>query len=303
VSEDAQTGTQYGDYRVDGGVMTATGYNDYLSRMTTRIAEALGSGMTKSAKQYSQNARFPFLQAYRPLLTGWIDTYTRERLFGRVIDPLTDENWRVLLIDDVAHSLAGTFATALTEIAVNQIVGEAGVSHRWLSEVKTISARSSSVVDVSKCIYPMLPIPTKAGGLERLFIEWLDADTKVQALAKIHEYRHEFLHRPYLKADGMPASYSPDFIVRTVDGIYIVETKAQSALSDENVQRKQRAALSWVEQINTLDPEDRSEREWHYVLLGEQTVKDWKAKNARASDLLEFARLRPKEAPTQGTLV
>src|SRR5690606_37026363 len=30
VSEDIQTGTQYGDYRVDGGVMTATGYNDYL---------------------------------------------------------------------------------------------------------------------------------------------------------------------------------------------------------------------------------------------------------------------------------
>ena len=76
------------------------------------------------------------------------------------------------------------------------------------------------------------------------------------------EYRHEFLHRPYLKADGMPASYSPDFIVRTADKIFIVETKAQSALSDENVQRKQRAAISWVDQINTLDSEDRSEREW-----------------------------------------
>lgn len=72
-SEDAQTGTQYGDYRVDGGVMTSTGYNDYLSRMTTRIAEALGSNMTRSASRYSQNARFPLLQTYRPILTGWID--------------------------------------------------------------------------------------------------------------------------------------------------------------------------------------------------------------------------------------
>ena len=101
----------------------------------------------------------------------------------------------------------------------------------------------------------------------------------------------------------MPASYSPDFIVRTATDVYIIETKAQSALSDENVQRKQRAALAWVDQINTLDPADRSDREWHYLLLGENTVKEWKNKNARASELLEFARLRHKDTPAQGTLV
>src|SRR5699024_4689283 len=35
-SHDQQEGTQYGDYRVEGGILTATGYNDYLSRMTNR---------------------------------------------------------------------------------------------------------------------------------------------------------------------------------------------------------------------------------------------------------------------------
>jgi type III restriction enzyme len=292
VSHDAQTGTQYGDYRVNGGVMTATGYNDYLSRMTTRISEALGSGITKSAKQYQANAKFPLLQAYRPLLAGWIDTYIRGRLFAQAFDPMIDENWRVLLIDDVAHGLAGTFATALTELAANETVATAEVRHRWLSEVRSISARASSSVEVQKCIYPLLPIPRHAGGLERVFVEWIDADTSVEALAKIHEYRHDFLHRPYLKADGMPASYSPDFLVRTSDAVYVVETKAQSALSDENVQRKQRAALAWIDELNKLDPADRSDREWHYVLLGERTVKEWKEKNARPKDLLEFARLR-----------
>jgi type III restriction enzyme len=303
VAEDAQTGTQYGDYRVDGGVMTATGYNDYLSRMTNRIAAALGSSITKSAKQYRDISRFPLLQAYRPQLTGWLDIYIRDRLFNQELDPLADENWRVLLIDDVAQGIAGAFATALTQLAENQTVGGAEVTHRLLSEVRTINVRESSSVKVRKSIYPMLPIPAKAGGLERLFIGWADNDAGVEALAKIHEYRHVMLHRPYLKADGMPASYSPDFIVRTADGIYIIETKAQSAVSDENVQRKQRAALSWVEQINTLEPEDRSNREWHYVLLGEETVKNWKEKNARVGDLLEFAKLRDKVGPSQGTLI
>jgi type III restriction enzyme len=299
VSEDAQTGTQYGDYRVDGGVMTATGYNDYLSRMTTRIAEALGSGITKSAKQYSEISRFPFLQSYLPLLTGWINTYIRQRFFGEPFDPLDDENWRVLLIDDVAHSIAGTFATALTEVAVNQTVSDADVTHRLLSEVKAISVRSSSAIEVTKCIYPLVPIPSKAGGLEKLFVQWADDDTTIQALVKIHEFRHDFLHRPYLKADGMPGYYSPDFIMRTSSDVFIVETKAQSALSDENVQRKQRAALSWVDQINSLEPSLRSDRQWHYALLGEKTVKEWKSKNARVTELLEFARLRSSARPVQ----
>lgn len=166
-------------------------------------------------------------------------------MFGETIDPLDDENWRVLLLDDVAQHIAGTFAAALTEVAANVAVAVAvaEVTYRWLSEVKTISVRDSTAVDVTKCIYPRLPIPSKAGGLERLFIRWADQDATVEALVKIHEYRHDFLHRPYLKADGMPAYYSADFILRTADGVYIIETKTQSAPSDENVQRKQKAAL------------------------------------------------------------
>ncbi|WP_163606863.1 hypothetical protein, partial [Klebsiella pneumoniae] len=40
-SEDVQAKTRFGDYRVHGGVMTATGYNDYLARITRRITEAV----------------------------------------------------------------------------------------------------------------------------------------------------------------------------------------------------------------------------------------------------------------------
>lgn len=303
VSQDAETGTQYGDYRVDGGVLTATGYNDYLSRMTTRITEALGRSMTSSQSKYNQISQFPILQAYRPLLTGWLDTYIRHRLFGQEFDPMAEEQWRVLLLDDVAHDIAGTFASKLVELQESQVVSGAEVQYRFLSEVKSIPVRSSTAVDVNKCIYPKLPVPSHGGGLERTFIQWADTDTSVQALAKVHEYRHDFLRRPYLKADGMPAQYSPDFLVRTADTIYVVETKAQSALSDENVQRKQKAAVAWCEQINQLPPEDRGEREWAYVLLGESIVKEWKSKNAKVSELLEYARLRRVSTAKQERLL
>lgn len=299
VSHDAETGTQYGDYRVDGGVLTATGYNDYLSRMTTRITEALGRTMTKSQSKYNENAKFPILQAYRPLLTGWLDSYIRHRLFGQEFDPLAEENWRVLLLDDVAHSIAGTFATKLVELQDSQVVASAEVQHRSLSEVTTIPVRGSTAEEVNKCIYPKLPIPSQGGGLERRFIRWADKDSCIEALAKVHEYRHDFLRRPYLKADGMPAQYSPDFLIRTPFTIYVVETKAQSALSDENVQRKQKATLAWCEQINELPEEQRDGRDWAYVLLGETIVNEWHKKNATVTDLLEYARLRKASSPRQ----
>ncbi len=292
VSHDAQTGTQYGDYRVDGGVLTATGYNDYLSRMTTRITEALGRTMTKSQSKYNENAKFPILQAYRPLLTGWLDTYIRNRVFDREFDPLADENWRVLLLDDVAHGIAGTFATKLVELQASQVVASAEVQHRALSDVTTIPVRGSTAEDVNKCIYPKLPVASQGGGLERRFIRWADKDSGVEALAKLHEYRHDFMRRPYLKADGMPAQYSPDFLIRTADSVYVVETKAQSALSDENVRRKQKAAVAWCDQINELPEEERDGRQWAYVLLGESAVIEWQQKNATVIDLLEYAKLR-----------
>ncbi len=301
-SHDAQTGTQYGDYRVNGGVMTATGYNDYLSRMTTRISESISRTFTKSQTKYNEITAFPVLQVFKPLLLGWINEYIRTRLFGRAFDPLADDNWRVLLLADVSSEIAGIFATALVAALDNSAAHNAEVRYRHLSEVEWLSIRTSARVEVNKCIYPKLPTPSRNGGLERLFIEWADSDTHVEALCKIHEYKHDFMRRPYLKADGMPAQYSPDFLVRTEFETYVVETKAQSALSDENVKRKQRSALSWCEQINSLSPELRDNREWHYVLLGETAVRSWHEKGERASSLLNFARIRPKVTGQQDTL-
>lgn len=300
-SHDQQTGTQYGDYRVDGGILTATGYNDFLSRMTNRITHALGANLTKSAAKFKQAAHYPILQAHRPLLAGWLDTYIRNQLFDKAFDVHTEENWRVLMVDDVAQHIAAVFATKLTELQESVTAAEAEVRHVLFSEVKTIPVRSTSCEAVRKCIYPKLPIPTNKGGLERRFIKWVDSDTKVEAFCKIHEHRHDFMRRPYLKADGMPAQYSPDFIVRTEDVIFIVETKAQSFLSDENVRRKQRAALAWVEQINTLPEHLRMDVSWSYVLLGEDFVKSWESKGMRASEALEMARLRRPEEPTQSS--
>ncbi|MEX8493705.1 hypothetical protein, partial [Sphaerotilus sp.] len=131
------------------------------------------------------------------------------------------------------------------------------------------------------------------GGLEKRFIHWAQADSHVEAFCKISETRHDFLRLRYVKEDGLPAFYSPDFLVRTAEAIYLVETKAQQQVIHPDVQRKRRAAVAWCERLNTLPAALRSGREWHYALLGEELVAEWQHKGARLADLLAATRLAP----------
>ncbi len=124
-------------------------------------------------------------------------------------------------------------------------------------------------------------------------------DTHVEAFCKISENRHTFARLRYVKDDGLPAFYSPDFLVRTESAIYLVETKAQQQTMHPNVQRKLRAAVAWCERINQLPPEHRNTRPWHYALLGQEMLEEWQSKGARLSDLLDYARLRPLATASQ----
>lgn len=98
----------------------------------------------------------------------------------------------------------------------------------------------------------------------------------------------------YVKEDGLPAFYSPDFLLRTAQAIYLVETKAQAQTIHPNVQRKLKAAVAWCERINALPEASRSAVNWHYVLLGEDAFWEWRNKGERLSALCEFAKVRSK---------
>jgi len=54
-----------------------------------------------------------------------------------------------------------------------------------------------------------------------------------------------------------------------------------------------------------LPSHQRAELLWHYVyvLLGETIVRDWHAKNARATELLDYARIRATSAQNQDRLL
>ncbi|MGV8805918.1 MAG: DEAD/DEAH box helicase family protein [Polaromonas sp.] len=303
ISQDLQSATLFGDYRVDGAVMNVSGYNDFLARLTRRISQALSHPLPKGNKVAS-HAAAPYLQVNTAELTGWLDDYVWTQLFGADFNPMEDENWRLLLLQPVVDHITKVFAVALIESEQQHVTGQTEVRPRYLSEVPKLTMRESNSVAVAKCIYTRLGWPSRNGGLERAFIHWAQADTSVQAFCKISENRHAFARLRYVKDDGLPAFYSPDFLVRTAQAIYLVETKAQQQTIHPNVQRKLKAATAWCQRINDLRADLRAGLPWHYVLLAENVVYEWQGKGARLGELLDYARLRPlAEASLQGQLL
>jgi type III restriction enzyme len=303
-SEDVQAKTRFGDYRVHGGVMTATGYNDYLARITRRITEAVTlTEATGSSKAFANASKFPYIQINRAELAEGIDSFIRQHLFRRDFEPLGDENWRVLLLDPVTEHIIKVWARAILEAEESVVVAGAEVAHRRLSEVPKLAMREGSSLTAEKAIYLRLPYPSRNGGLERAFMETCERDGSVDAFCKINEQKHTFARLRYIKEDGLPAFYSPDFFVRAGRTIYLVETKAQGQLTSPNVLRKRKAAVAWCDRINGLAPEERSDAEWHYVLLGEDTFYGWRDKGGSMSDLFAFAKLRPVENKGQAKFV
>ncbi|UJP00084.1 MAG: DEAD/DEAH box helicase family protein [Nitrosomonas sp.] len=300
-SLDVQERTRFGDYRVNGGVMTATGYNDYLGRIVRRITEALSQPLTDSSTKFKKVTEFPHVQINRAQLANGIDQYIRTRLFGQEIDPFADENWRILLIDHVTEHVMRVWARQLLEAEETATAADAEVTHRLLSEVPKLTMRESSSLAVEKSIYLRLPYPSRSGGLERAFIETADRDGSVDAFCKLNEQKHIYTRLRYIKEDGLPSFYHPDFLVKCRDSIYLVETKAQGQINTPNVKRKKRAAVAWCDKINTLAPEQRSNAEWHYVLLGEDVFYEWRDKGASIRDMLDYAKLRPVDERMQAT--
>ncbi len=117
------------------------------------------------------------------------------------------------------------------------------------------------------------------------------------AFCKISETRHDFARLRYVKEDGLPAFYSPDFLLRTDTAVYLVETKAQGQMNTPNVQRKLKTAAAWCRKVNALPPASRAHLTWHYALLGESVFWEWRSKGERLAALCEFARVREQALP------
>ncbi|MDX9703023.1 MAG: DEAD/DEAH box helicase family protein [Candidatus Auribacterota bacterium] len=286
-SEELTCQTRFGTYYVTADLFTAKSYNEFLSKITKIIS----SNVTKVSQRKTKD--YPTMQINQVALVGLIDNFIRNKLFNQTFNPLHDNNWRVLLLSQtqITEFIIKQISKMIYDMQNNINVDEAIVRRRYFSEVDSLRMRENFSLILEKTIYERLSYPSNKGELERKFMLYCEHDSGVTSFLKINERYHDFAHISYIRADGILARYYPDFIVKTEGNIYLVETKAQDNITQENVLQKHRSALNWIHQVNEVNPEDRDNSIWHYVILGENTFYNFKSRNASVTDMLEYSQL------------
>ena len=302
IDKNVENGVNAGFYEVTTGVFRSSSYNDYIGRLTNHIVEKLNSPVDKMGRNKNV-AAYPGLMVDNVEIAGAIDRYIRHRLFNMDINPAEGKNWKVLLFDEVMNHIKGQLVTQIIKAQEEvETVGDTRVVFTAFSSVDKITVREKYCIQPVKCIYEKCPYPSNKGIFERDFMKFCDRDGEVDAFCKVIENRHTFARFRYIRDDGMPAEYNPDFVVRMGNDCYLVETKAQNQTSQPNVVRKKRAVVRWVEKINMLKPETRENITWHYAMLPDKMFYDWRKRNASVRDMLEYAELRNIDAGESGRL-
>lgn len=302
ISTEITEKTHFGDFDVVSGVFQATSYNDYLMRLVNRIITKLGTPV-EEVSRHRRGSDLPGIAIDAASVAKLADQYIRTRLFSQTVDPKLPEIWKVLRLENVINHISSQLSMLILEAQEQTEIGnEAEVIFNALSSINRITVRENYAIEPIKCIYEMLPYPSNKGLYEKDFCEYADNDGEVDAFCKVIENKHTFLRFRYVREDGLPAVYIPDFLVRFGSDVYLVETKAQDQLSTENVKRKQRSACNWVDKINKLPNEKREGKTWHYAILGDETFHNSRNRRATLRDMLNFAELRNENVVNSGRL-
>lgn len=284
VSQESLTKTTFGKYKVTANLFNASGYNEYLQKLlrvvTLRFENCRRQG-------------FPTIQINGAQTVQVMDWYIREKLFSAPFNPFQGNDWKILLAKDgiVTKHIVEQFAVAIYKMQNRLTTINAEVSHMNFSSLRAIKMRESYSMEVQKCIYPRLGYPSHGGGLEKAFIEFLDRDAEVERFLKINENGHSFAIIFYVRKDGLMATYHPDFIVATAEKVYLIETKGDDKVDDVNVRQKQTATVEWIKKINALEPEDRMNRTWEYVLVGESVFYSLSGSGATITDICNMCKV------------
>lgn len=218
-----------------------------------------------------------WLTRFAPDITGIVDQYVSEHLFGRKIDFSLDENVKRLrnqhLFDFVIAEVRKKLMKFIQNAKSNEIIEADWTS---LSNFKNLKIRMERSITTKKCLYPYVDFPPR-GGFERKFTEdVLENDSSVEAYVKLNQYVHQF-SIPYINTMGHLVPYYPDFIVKTKEAMFIIETKStKDANTDTDTKRKAIAASERCLQISRTKnvPSTVQPRAWNYILLPQNIFEE-----------------------------
>src|SRR6185503_9434791 len=113
---------------------------------------------------------------------------------------------------------------------------------------------TSRFLSAKKSIFNRVVAQTKADGFELAFAAFLDSSETKDVVAFAKNYLAVGFKLDYVKADGDLSTYTPDFIVRSLDGTtWIIETKGREEL---DLPQKMARLRQWCADATTASAED-----------------------------------------------
>jgi len=296
-SEELTVKTRFGNYVVSASLFTAQSYNEYLQKLLHTVTNRMEKVSERKTKP------MPVMQVNQMQVIQLLDKFIKEKLFNQPFNPFEDNNYKILLAQNgiVTDHIVKEIGKAIYEMQQSVDVSEAEVNKLWFSSVQEIKMRQKYALDITKTIYTHLAYPSNKGLFEKEFMLYADSDSEVVSFLKILEHQHQFVFITYIRNDGLLSLYYPDFIVLTNEKVYVIETKGQDKIKDENVKQKQLATLEWCNKINKVSPDNRMDRIWEYVLLSENHFYSYKNNGATITEICELAKV--SEANVKGMLL
>ena len=164
------------------------------------------------------------------VLYGKVKTFMRDYLFSpspaNLEDPVVLRN---LSEPDAGKILYDSFKTAINALTIQES-GTTRIEDRIrLRETRPFRTDYRAYLNAGKSIFNKVVGEPNSGGFELSFAAFLEAAPDVAAFAK--NYLAVGFKLDYVKANGDLSNYTPDFIVRTSDGlVWLVETKGRAEL-------------------------------------------------------------------------
>ncbi|BCX14584.1 MAG: type III restriction endonuclease subunit R [Patescibacteria group bacterium] len=201
--------------------------------------------------------RFARIPGHFDKVVPQVKEYISKHLFDRKVDIANLETLKKLNHPKVRGAIISVFVDAINNLTI--VSEEMRLEERKTraSEIKPFPWTKLAVA-AQKCVLNFTPVDND---FEAKFVKFLDGAGDVEAFIK-NETRTVNLKIPYIAKDGFLRRYIPDFIVKTKDGIVIVETKGRE---DVDVAAKDLQGRRWVEEISK-----RTRTKWIFLRVDQK---------------------------------
>lgn len=200
-----------------------------------------------------------------------IKAFIRDHLFTSAVDLDDPIILRNLSEPEVGKVVYDTFRAAINKLTIYEGGSSRLDGHIRLRDTRPFRTEPRGFVQVKKSVFNRIVGEVNADGLELAFAAFLEAAPDVQAFGK--NYMAVGFRIEYVRGNGELSTYTPDFLVRTTDGVvWVIETKGREEL---DLPQKMARLRQWCEDATDATKDEGGPR-YKFVYVDQESFEKHK---------------------------